>query len=179
MAEPNNHGSRKLRLAPAQEPKNQYLTFGLRGEAFAIEISFVKEVIQSGELTEVPMMPAFVRGVINLRGAMVPVIDLNVRFGRDLTAIARRSCVVLLEIPRPEGPLVMGIIVDSVSEVLELPLSDIERAPSFNSDPRSEFLNGVGKIGDHFVVLLDVRHVLSMDELSALSGGQPVGGSVP
>jgi len=152
------------------ERKMQYLAFGLGGEAFAMEISYVKEVIQYGELTEVPLMPRFIRGVINLRGAMVPVVDLSVRFGRPPTEVARRSCVVILEVPRAEGHVVVGVIVENVSEVLELAPSEIEPAPSFGGDIRSEFLSGVGKIGTRFVILLDVNHVLTTDELTALSG---------
>jgi purine-binding chemotaxis protein CheW len=170
MTEPNKLRARKPQIGPPAERKKQFLAFGLGGEAFAMEISFVKEVIQYGELTEVPLMPPFIRGVINLRGAMVPVIDLSVRFGRALTAIARRSCVIILEVPRPEGSVVVGVIVESVSEVLEIAASDIEPAPAFGGDLRSEFLSGVGKIADRFVILLDVNHVLSSDELSALPG---------
>jgi purine-binding chemotaxis protein CheW len=170
MAEPKKIGARQPRIGPAAERKKQYLAFSLGGEAFAMEIGYVKEVIQYGTLTDVPLMPPFIRGVISLRGAMVPVIDLSVRFGRALTEIALRSCVVILEVPRPEGAVVMGIIVENVSEVLELADSDIEPPPSFGKDPRSEFLSGVGKIGGRFVILLDVKHVLSIDELSALSG---------
>ncbi len=168
MAEPRL-GARKIKTAPPAEPKKQYLAFGLGGEAFAMEIGYVKEVIQYGELTDVPLMPPFIRGVINLRGAMVPVIDLSVRFGRPPTEVAHRSCVVILEVPRPEGPVIVGVIVENVSEVLELAASEIEAAPSFGGDLRREFLSGVGKIGTRFVILLDVNHVLSTDELSALS----------
>jgi len=170
MAEPNKFGTRKPKVGPPAERKRQYLAFGLGGEAFAVEIGYVKEVIQYGELTEVPMMPPFIRGVINLRGAMVPVIDLSVRFGRALTEVARRSCVVILEVPRPKGSAVVGIMVVKVNEVLELAASDIEPPPSFGGDLRSEFLSGVGKIGTRFVILLDVKHVLSTEELAALSG---------
>ena len=170
MAEPNKPGARKPMNALVAERKMQYLAFGLGGEAFAMEISYVKEVIQYGELTEVPLMPRFIRGVINLRGAMVPVVDLSVRFGRPPTEVARRSCVVILEVPRAEGPVVVGVIVENVSEVLELAPSEIEPAPSFGGDIRSEFLSGVGKIGTRFVILLDVNHVLTTDELTALSG---------
>ena len=169
MAEPKKPGARQVKLAPRAEPRQQYLAFGLSGDVFAMEIVYVKEVIQYGELTEVPLMPPFIRGVINLRGAMVPVIDLGVRLGRALIQIARRSCVVILEVPRAEETVVVGVIVDNVSEVLELAASDIDPAPTFGGDARSEFLKGVGKVGDRFVMLLDVKHVLSLDELSILA----------
>ncbi|HPS67298.1 MAG TPA: chemotaxis protein CheW [Holophaga sp.] len=170
MAEPRKPGARQSRIIPVAERKQQYLAFGLGGEAFAMEIGYVKEVVQYGELTEVPLMPSYIRGVISLRGAMVPVIDLSVRFGRPLTEIALRSCVIILEVPRREGSVVVGVIVDNVSEVLELADSEIEPPPAFGKDPRAEFLSGVGKAGEHFVILLDVRHILSIDELAALSG---------
>jgi purine-binding chemotaxis protein CheW len=169
MTEPKRPGARQVKLAPPAERKQQYLAFGLGGDAFAMEIVFVKEVIQYGELTEVPLMPPFLRGVINLRGAMVPVIDLAVRLGRTLTQIARRSCVVILEVPRTGGTVVVGVIVENVSEVLELAASDIDPAPSFGGESHSEFLKGVGKVGERFIMLLDVKHVLSLDELSILA----------
>ncbi len=180
MAEPKKIGSRQLKVGPPAEKKQQYLAFGLGGESFAMEIRFVKEVIHYGELTEVPLMPTFLRGVINLRGAMVPVIDLSVRFGRPATEIARRSCVVILEVPRAEGLVVVGVIVEKVSEVLELAASEIEPPPAFGKgDLRSEFLSGVGKVGTGFVILLDVRHVLSGEELSVLPEGQTSPESTP
>ena len=170
MAEPNKPGGRQGRLSQATEKKRQYLAFGLGGESFAMEIEYVREVIQYGELTQVPLLPPFIRGVINLRGAMVPVLDLSVRFGRGATEIELRSCVIILEIPSGDGAVPMGVIVDNVSEVLELGASEIEPPPSFGKDSRAEFLNGVGKVGERFVILLDVKHVLSLDELSSLAG---------
>jgi purine-binding chemotaxis protein CheW len=175
MAELKKLGARQPRIGPPIEHKKQYLAFGLGGESFAMEIGYVKEVIQYGELTEVPLMPPYLRGVISLRGAMVPVIDLSTRFGRPPTEIALRSCVIILEIPSHEGPLLMGVIVENVSEVLELADSDIEPPPSFGQDARSEFLSGVGKLGKRFVILLDVKHVLSTEELSVLASDQAPG----
>ena len=165
MAEPKKPGARQVKHAPPAERKQQYLAFGLGGDAFAMEIGYVKEVLQYGELTEVPLMPPFIRGVINLRGAMVPVIDLSIRLGRAPTQIARRSCVVILEVPRAEGPVVVGVIVENVSEVLELAASDIEPPPAFGNTLRTDFIRGVGRIGGRFVILLDVERVLSAEEL--------------
>jgi len=174
MADSKRLGARQPKIGPPAERKKQYLAFGLGGEAFAMEIGSVKEVIHYGELTAVPLMPPYIRGVISLRGAMVPVLDLSVRFGRAPTEIAHRSCVIILEVPRAAELVVVGIIVENVSEVLELAASDIEPPPSFGKDARSEFLSGVGKIGERFVILLDVKHILSMDELSALAGDRAV-----
>jgi len=153
------------------EKKDQFLAFVLGGEHFAMDIRSIKEVIQYGSLTEVPLMPDFIRGVINLRGAVVPVIDLSVRFGRPATEVARRTCVVILEVEDAGDVVELGVIVDHVSEVLEIGASDIEPAPTFGSNLRSEFLAGVGKVGGRFVILLDVNHVLSIDEMAALGAG--------
>lgn len=170
------HVNRRGRTDPVlAEKKKQYLAFTLGGESFAMEIASVKEVIQYGGLTEVPLMPDFIRGVLNLRGAVVPVIDLSVRFGRPPTEVARRTCVVIVEVPSEGGALDLGVVVDNVSEVLDLGAGDIEPAPAFGSTLRSEFLAGVGKVGGRFVILLDVNHVLSVEEMAALTDG-PGGG---
>jgi purine-binding chemotaxis protein CheW len=156
----------------AQEPV-QYLTFMLAGEMFAIGILAIKEIIEYHSLTEVPMMPASVRGVINLRGAVVPVMDLLARFGRPSSEITKRSCIVIVEVEvkdaeRPERleRQVIGVIVDAVSEVLDIAPSDIEPPPAFGARIRSEFIQGMGKVKGKFVILLDVNHVLSVDDLS-------------
>jgi len=157
----------------------QYLTFMLTGETYAIGILAIKEIIEHGQVTRVPMMPACVRGVINLRGAVVPVVDLSVRFGGDVTAVSRRTCVVIVEIARGEDRQVMGILVDAVNEVLDIAAADIEPAPSFGSKLRSDFVAGMGRVGERFVIILDPEHVLAVEDLAALrsadlqSGRQP------
>jgi purine-binding chemotaxis protein CheW len=115
-------------------------------------------------------MPPFIRGVINLRGSVVPVIDLFVRFGRPGTAVAHRTCIVILELTQGEATAELGVLVDNVSEVLSIAASEIEPAPAFGSDLRAEFIAGVARVGDRFVILLDVNHVLAIDELAALVG---------
>ncbi len=152
------------------EPQ-QYLVFSLCGETFAIGIRSIKEIIEYGQLTEVPMMPELVRGVINLRGAVVPVVDLAVRFGRAPTEIARRTCIVIIEIvAQPEQAQVIGVIVDAVNEVLDIPAQDIEPPPSFGARIRSDFIGGMGKVAGKFVILLNLRHALSVDELVDIVG---------
>lgn len=158
-----------LSAAPV-ERRDQYLAFTLGTETFAMDIRAIREVIQFGGITEVPLMPPFIRGVINLRGAVVPVIDLFVRFGRPATAAAHRTCIVILELTQEEGTAELGVMVDNVSEVLSIGESEVEPAPAFGSDIRSEFIAGVAKVNDRFVILLDVNHVLSVDELAALIG---------
>ena len=140
---------------------------------FAVGIDNIKEIIEFGQPTEVPMMPGFIRGVINLRGAVVPVIDLNARFGRAASAASRRSCIVIVEVPAEEGAQDIGIMVDAVSAVLEIPAAEIEPPPSFGSRIRSEFLQGMGKVNGRFVMILSIAHVLSVDELAQL--GEAVG----
>lgn len=165
--------NKRTTQAPAiVEQRNQFLAFTLGKESFAIDIRFIKEIIQYGSLTEVPLMPPFIRGVINLRGSVVPVIDLSVRFDKGTTDITRHTCIVILEVQNGEEIVVLGAVVDHVNEVLELAASDIEAAPAFGSDLRSEFINGVGKVGGQFIIILDVNHVLSIDELACLATGR-------
>ena len=158
-----------LASAPV-ERREQYLAFTLGGETFAMDIRSIREVIQFGGITEVPLMPPFIRGVINLRGSVVPVIDLFVRFGRPACAVAHRTCIVILELTQGENTAELGVMVDNVSEVLSIGTSEVEPAPSFGSDIRAEFIAGVAKVGERFVLLLDVNRVLSVDELAALVG---------
>lgn len=151
-------------------PENQqYLTFLLGKEMFAIGILGIKEIIEYGSLTTVPMMPRFIRGVINLRGAVVPVVDLSTRFGGEPSNITRRSCIVIVEVETGEERQDVGVIVDSVSEVLEIPSGEIEPAPAFGARIRTDFISGMGKVNAKFVILLEVNHVLSIDEMTELA----------
>lgn len=157
--------------APDQTPSDptQYLTFMLAGEVFAIGILAIKEIIEYHGLTEVPMMPSSVRGVINLRGAVVPVMDLLARFGRQSSEITKRTCVVIVEISAGGERQVIGVMVDAVNEVLDIAARDIEPTPAFGARIRSEFILGMGKVKGKFVILLDVDHVLSLEEAGALA----------
>lgn len=148
---------------------NQYLTFALGGEMFAVGILNVKEIIEYGSLTEIPMMPAFIRGVINLRGAVVPVIDLSARFGGKTSDVARRTCIVIVEVKQEEGRSDIGIMVDAVSEVLEIAAADIEPPPAFGAKIRADFIAGMGKVGGKFVVILDILRVLSVEEMTTVT----------
>lgn len=147
----------------------QYLTFSVGGEVFAIGILNIKEIIEYGSLTEIPMMPAFIRGVINLRGAVVPVIDLSVRFGRAPTQIARRTSIVIIEVDSENGKQDIGIVVDAVHEVLEISPGDIEPPPAFGAKIRTDFIQGMGKVGGKFVIILNIDRVLSVEEMAILS----------
>jgi purine-binding chemotaxis protein CheW len=150
--------------------EKQYLTFNLGGEMFSLSILCIKEIIWYANLTEVPMMPACIRGVINLRGAVVPVLDLSNRFGKPSTPVVKSTCIVIVEVPTgtESAHQNMGIVVDSVQAVLEIPTSEIEPAPSFGTRIRSEFIEGIAKVDGKFVILLNVANVLSMEEIGQL-----------
>ena len=157
----------------------QYLTFQLGGEMFAVGILNVKEIIEYGHLTEIPMMPAFIRGVINLRGAVVPVIDLAARFGGKTTEVSRRTCIVILEVADQDFRSDIGIMVDAVSEVLEIPASEIEPPPSFGAKIRADFIFGMGKVAGKFVIILNINKVLSVEEIAQITGTNPQAGEAP
>jgi len=148
---------------------NQYLTFALAGEMFAVGILNVKEIIEYGNLTAIPMMPGYVRGVINLRGAVVPVVDLAVRFGGHESQVQKRTCNVIVEVRQDDMRHDLGIMVDAVSEVLEIQARDIEPPPSFGAKIRADFIAGMGKVNGKFVIILDIQRVLSVDEMASLA----------
>lgn len=154
--------------APPKAEPTQYLTFSSGNETFAIGILGVKEIIEYAGVTEVPMMSECVRGVINLRGAVVTVMDLAARFGRPRAEIGKRSCVIIVELEEAGEQHVVGILVDSVSAVLEIAAEDIEPPPGFGARIRTEFIAGMGKVNDRFVILLDVARVFSIEEIALL-----------
>ena len=162
----------KTDTKPVLEHK-QYLTFLLSGEMFSIGILCIKEIIWYANLTEVPMMPACIRGVINLRGAVVPVMDLSTRFGKPPTAVTKSTCIIIIEMAsHAEGePHSMGVVVDAVQAVLEIDASDIAPPPTFGTKIRSDFIEGIGKVNGKFVILLNVNRVLSNEEIGAMGQG--------
>lgn len=157
-------------LTTAGADDAQYLTFMLGGEMFAIGILNIKEIIEYGQPTEVPMMPDYVRGVINLRGRVVPVIDLLPRFGRSASPVSKRTCIVIIDVETDGERQDIGVVVDAVSEVLQIPASEIEPPPAFGARIRADFIAGMGKINNKFVILLNVDKVLSVEELAMLAG---------
>ena len=154
--------------AQATAEQQQYLTFQLGAEMFATGILCVKEIIEYGDLTVVPMMPDSVRGVINLRGAVVPVIDLSSRFGRPATQVTRRTCIIIIEIINDDEQQEVGVIVDAVNEVLEIREDQIEPPPAFGAKIRTDFIHGMGKVDGKFVIILNVNRVLSMEDLAMM-----------
>jgi purine-binding chemotaxis protein CheW len=148
----------------------KFLTFGVGDETYAMAIGQIREVLQYEDVGRVPLMPAFVRGILNLRGTVVPVIDLAVRFDRSASAVGRRTCIVVIEVPTAEGVVVLGALVDHVKEVLDFERGTIEPAPAFGAAVRKDFIRGIGRNQGRFVIVLDVGHVLSVDELASVSG---------
>jgi len=168
---------RAVVLQAAAPKPTQFLTFMLGQEQFAVGILHIKEIIEYGSLATVPMMPDCVRGVINLRGAVVPVLDLSARFGRGVSTIGKRSCIVIVEVGEGDGEAdttrqakqVLGMLVDAVNAVVDINAADIEPAPSFGTRIRPDFIAGMGKCSGKFVVLLDIEHVLASEEIAALA----------
>lgn len=148
------------------EDANQYLTFRLHEELYAFAIMNVKEILEYGNVTQVPMMPDFIQGVINLRGEVVPVINLARRFGMESPPITKRSCVIIIEVENGDQHQDLGVMVDIVSEVLEIPASDMRSSPAFGARIRTDFIRNMGKLGDDFVIILDENKVLSVNELA-------------
>lgn len=147
----------------------QYLTFVLNNETYAIGILSIKEIIAYDHLTEVPMMPNFIRGVINLRGRVVPVVDLLSRFGNGNTVLAKRTSIVIIETLNEDNSINdIGIIVDAVNEVVDVNVDMIEPPPSFGAAIRPEFIIGMAKRQSQFIVMLAVDNILAINELGSL-----------
>ena len=160
--------------AVADEGLRQYLTFLLADEEYAVGVLRVKEIIEFDSITHVPSTPAWIRGVINLRGGVVPVVDLAVKLGLPERLITRRSCIVIVETQLAGERALMGVIADAVSQVVDIPPSEVEPPPAFGTRIRVDFLNGMGRAGKKFVLMLDIDRVLSADELLATAAAAEV-----
>jgi purine-binding chemotaxis protein CheW len=145
----------------------KYLTFFLRGEEYGLEILKVQEIIGMMEITPVPRTPDFIRGVINLRGKVIPIIDLRLKFAMEAVGQTEQTCIIVVQ----ARGLQMGIVVDKVSEVLDIATEDIEDAPSFGADVESDYILGIGKSEGRVKLLLDIDRVLTAEELGALNAG--------
>jgi purine-binding chemotaxis protein CheW len=162
--------------AAAHLGPQQYLTFMLGGEVFAIGILAIREILEYTAPTQVPMMPAYLCGVINLRGAVVPVLDLSIRFGRPGSDPGKRTCIVIIEVEAGDELQQMGLLVDAVNAVVEIAPAQIEPPPAFGTRVRTDFILGMGMVEARFIILLDVRNLLAADELEQLAdaaGQQP------
>ena len=149
---------------------NQYLTFTLEEEVFALDIHKVREVLDFTTITKVPQTPDYLRGVINLRGSVVPVVDMRLRFGMPAAVKTVNTCVIIAEVRAGGETLVLGAMADSVQEVLDMEPEQIEPPPRIGTKLNSEFLRGMGKHNDQFVMVLDIDQVFSCNEMSLLQG---------
>lgn len=159
-------------LAQAQQAsaaRTQVLSFTVAGATYAMPIGSIKEIIEYGSITAIPLMPAFIRGVINLRGAVVPVIDLATRLGFAAADPNRRTCVLIVEMHNGEEVVDLGVVVDGVSEVLDLAPQDLEPPPSFGANIRTDFIHAMARIRGRFVIVMRLAQVLSITEMSTLA----------
>jgi purine-binding chemotaxis protein CheW len=147
----------------------QALTFSVKGETYAVPIRSIKEILEFGSLTTVPMMPRFVRGVMNLRGSVIPVIDLAARFQQGHIEPTLKTCVVIFEVAADDGMHTLGVMVDWVSEVLEIAEGQIDPPPSFGTRIAPEFIRGMGRMESRIVILLDLDRVLSVEQMEHLA----------
>ena len=145
-----------------------YLAFRLADEVYAVDILRIREIIEYSPPTVVPLMPPSLRGVINLRGAVVPIIDLAVRFGRPATGVGKRTCFVIVEVAHAGETHVLGLMVDGVNAVMEIAADDVEPPPSFGTRVDADFIAGMARVNGRFVIILDIARVLSIEELAAL-----------
>lgn len=163
-------GSADQSLKKASE-SHQFLTFRVDEEVFGVDIDQVKEIIEITSITKVPMTPKFINGVINLRGSVVPVINLASRLGFEQSQIHKRTCIVLIELRDHEHDIsqTIGMLVDQVNEIIEIKSEDVQPSPAFGSEIRVDFISGMGKVGNTFIVLLNMSRVLSVAELSQIA----------
>jgi len=159
--------------AAAESIATQYLTFRLGEEVFALDIAKVREVLDFTTVTKVPRTPDFMRGVINLRGSVVPVVDLRLKFGMTVSETTVNTCIIISEVTVDNDTTVLGALADSVQEVLDLEPGSIAPPPRIGTKLRTDFIKGMGKQHDRFVILLDIDRIFSSDELAFTHAGQP------
>jgi len=148
--------------------EGKYLTFSLASEEYGIGILKIKEIIGMMSITTIPQTPEFVKGVINLRGKVIPVIDLRLRFGMDAIDYTERTCIIVVEIEGQSGTIMIGIVVDAVSEVLNVKADDIEDTPTFGTKLNTDYILGMAKMEGGVKILLDIDRVLSQEEVDLL-----------
>lgn len=148
----------------------QYLTFKLDDEIFALDIGKVREVLDFTTVTKVPRTPDFMKGVINLRGSVVPVVDMRLKFGMSMTEKTVNTCIIIVEIDLDGDTTILGALADSVQEVIDLEPGQIEAPPRIGTRMKTEFIKGMGKHNDNFIIILDIDKVFSVDELAVVQG---------
>lgn len=152
----------------------QYLTFKLDEEVFALDVAKVREILEESSITKVPQTPDFMRGVINLRGSVVPVIDMRLKFSMSRTEKTVNTCIIVVEVQLEDELIVLGALADSVQEVIEMEPSQIEAAPHIGSRLNTDFIRGMGKHDNRFIMILDIDKVFSNTELVAVTGKETV-----
>jgi purine-binding chemotaxis protein CheW len=157
--------TKKQSVKMTAEKEGKFLTLSLAGEEYGIEILKVKEIIGMMPITTVPLTPPSVKGVINLRGKVIPVVNLRLKFGMEEVAYTDRTCIIVVEIKRQGGSVLIGIVVDSVSEVLNIKANDIEETPAFGVRVDTNYILGMAKMSGGVKILLDIDRVLNADEL--------------
>lgn len=150
----------------------QYLTFLLGGKTYGLAILNIKEIIEYGEITEVPMTPNFISGVINLRGSVVPVIDLSRRFSGQMIKQTKRTSIIILEVKNDDLKIEIGVTVDMVNEVLDIHPDEIEPSPSLGDQIQINFISGMAKVKNKLLILLNIENILSIDEISIVGSIQ-------
>jgi len=155
-------------MAEAMET-TQYLTFILADEVFAVDVGRVREILEISNITKVPQTPDFMRGVINLRGSVVPVIDMRLKFGMTETVRTVNTCIIVVEVDMDGETIVLGTLADSVQEVIEMDGTQIEAAPHIGTHLNTDFIKGMGKHDNRFVMILDIDRIFSASELEAIT----------
>jgi len=150
----------------------QYLTFNLQKELYGLDIDSVREVLEVTQITKVPQTQEYMRGVINVRGHAVPVVDLRLKFGLEQGEMTVDTCIIIVEVRIDGESIILGLLVDGVEEVLELGQDNIEPPPRFGTRINSRFMKGIGKLEEKFIIILDIQEVFSEDELSDIAGSQ-------
>jgi len=150
----------------------QYLTFTLDAELFAVDVAKVREVLDYTTITKIPRTPEYMRGVLNLRGSVVPVIDLRLKFGMSKTENSKNTCIIVLEIKLEDEVLIWGALADAVQEVFEFEPDQIDPAPKFGTQFKTEFLKGIGKRNEKFIMILDIDRVFETEEIIVVQESQ-------
>jgi purine-binding chemotaxis protein CheW len=151
-----------------QDKEGKYLTFALGSEEYGLEILKVREIIGYMEITAVPQTPGYVKGVINLRGQVIPVVDLRAKFGMETAKVTEETCIIVVEIHQDGRKFSTGIVVDHVQEVLDIDGENIEEAPQFGASVNTDFILGIGKVGESVKILLDIDKVLGNSNLESV-----------
>jgi purine-binding chemotaxis protein CheW len=165
LEHPGLDGRKQMSSYTQEVAQSQFLTFHFAAEEYAVDILRVREIVEYDTITRVPGMPRCITGVLNLRGSVVPVVDLALKFGFPQSTVTNRTCVLIFETTLDDEPAVIGVLADSVSQVLELGADGIEPPPGFGTRIGVDYLIGMGKVDGRFVLILDIEKILTVDEL--------------